>query len=176
MKEDQNIAILRYLNGELTASEQLAFEEELRKSESLQKEVESYKSIVKGIKHQERKKMKSNVAAVGANVAVDGFKNYHPEIPPGGEGSSFMGNLFKFLFFSTLISVVVSAYLIYQNKFPIEHPIIDEIQQKMMESVKIDTVWHTIEVPVGTTDTIIYGEEELKQFIEENQIEREGSE
>ena len=45
MNEDKNILILRYINGDLSNTEKIAFEKELHHNEELKKEFENYNNI-----------------------------------------------------------------------------------------------------------------------------------
>ena len=177
MNEGNNILILRYLNNELTASEIIAFEEALRKDISMQQALEEYTLIIKGVKQYERNKTKANIAAIGATIGATKFVKYAPTPLTSGGG---FGKVFKFLFkiFFTLlpIAVLFSLVLIYLNKFPIQHPAVKTIQEQLIKIeqssvVKIDTVYHTIESNQVLIDTVLYGEEELEQFLEGEKYE-----
>lgn len=170
MDEAKDILILRYLEGELTATEKAAFEAELRQDEKLQKDLKAYQALIHGVKQQERAKMKMKVAAIGAGLGAASLIKYQPKPPSGG--ANFIGKAFKFFLATGGIAVVGSLVLIYLDKFPFEHPSVEIIKEKLIEIEQgqvthIDTIYRTIEVQHIENDTILYGQEEYDNYMKE---------
>lgn len=170
--QELDIRILRYLNGEMTASEITSFEERLSLDVALKQKVAAYKKLEEGVKKYGKDQMKADLLA--AQTSVIGTKslgNYKPSINGGG---GF--NIFSFLVKTLIIGSIASAILIYLNKMPFKHELFETVHEKMhvydtLFEVKYDTVWHTVpsqKVKKGDT-IIIRNQKDLEQF--ENEYE-----
>ena len=111
------------------------------------------------------------LAAQTAVITSKGLENYKPSINGGG---GF--NMFSFLAKILVLGAIVSSVLVYINKVPFEHEIINTIHKKMLSydtlfEVKYDTVWHTVpSQKVNKGDTVIIrNQKELEQFKNEYQ-------
>lgn len=171
MDEQENILILRYLNGELSEVEKVAFEARLSADEKLQNTLLEYQRIVRVVQMKERENLKGAIAAIGASLAQKDFEDYKPKYPPPSNSSSWTDILKSLLFFITVILLACFA-LIYFNQFPIEHPAVKRIREKIIHldestTFKTDTVFQTIESEIILKDTTIYGKEELIEFLDD---------
>lgn len=171
MNEQQNILILRYLNGELSKEDKASFEERLSHDKDLQLAIKEYKQIVEVVKVKERQKLKTTIGAIGAGIPAKELESYQPKFPPPSNTSSWIDIIKSILFFLFVIGAACLA-LIYFNQFPVEHPAVETIREKLIQldkttTVRTDTVYQTIENGQITTDTVIYGREEVIEFLEE---------
>ena len=171
MNEQQNILIMRYLNGELTKEEKSAFEDRLLHDTTLQKDLNDYRQIVQVVIEKERESVKDNIAVIAAGIKPNELKDYKPQFPPPSNSSSWADIIKSILFFAFVITTACLA-LIYFNQFPIEHPAVEKIREKMIlldqtTTIRTDTIYQTIENGKITTDTVIYGKEELIEFLDE---------
>ncbi len=171
MNEQQNILIMRYLNGELTKEEKSAFEDRLLHDTALQKDLNDYRQIVQVVIEKERESVKDNIAVIAASIKPNELKDYKPQFPPPSNSSSWEDIIKSILFFAFVITTACLA-LIYFNQFPIEHPAVEKIREKMIlldqtTTIRTDTIYQTIENGKITTDTVIYGKEELIEFLDE---------
>lgn len=171
MNEATNIRIIQYVNGELHGEDLRQFEKELEANPHWQKEIDAYREIIAGVKLSERKKMKVAIASGISSVGVKELKDYQPSknIPPknSGGGSNFFGNLFRLAF---IVLPIVAAGLIYFDKMPIEHPVIDKAHDAMHEITieeKVDTIYHVIESEYVEKDTIIVNVEDANRYLKE---------
>lgn len=171
MNEQKNILILRYLNGELSEEEKVVFEAQLSVDEDLHNTLLEYQRIVRVVQIKEREKLKSEIAAIGASVAPKDLEAYKPKYPPPSNSSSWI-DIMKSLLFFTVVILIACLALIYFNQFPVEHPAVKKIREKIIHldeqtTFKPDTIFQTIESEIILKDTTIYGKEELIEFLDE---------
>lgn len=165
--QELDIRILRYINSEMTASEKAAFEERLSLDVALKQKVAQYKQLEEGVKKYAKDEMKADLLAAQTTViGAKGLQNYKPSI---NGGSGF--NMFSFLAKVFVLGGIASAALIYLNKVPFEHELINTVHEKMhsydtLFEVKYDTVWHTVpNSKVKSGDTIIIrNQKDLEKF------------
>lgn len=193
MEENKHILFDNYLNGSLKPSEKQAFESELQTNAVLAEEFKVFKALVAGIKQHEKQALKATLVGVEAAVLAKGLSSYKPtNNPPGGGGGSgagggnIAGKFLSWVSGLTFVAAAVSGVLIYLDKFPVEHPLVDkveeqfqQIEQQLQYEYTVDTVIRVIEVPAGSlngNDSIVIYENELngksvEEYVKEKQSE-----
>ncbi len=167
--QELDILIQRYLDGELNATEKTAFETSMSGDESIKKAVQEYILIEKAVKTFAVSQIKIDLQKAHKTVSkTKSFNNYKPSLNAGG---GF--NIFSFLTKIILLGGIVSVVLIYVGKMPVEHKLIEELNEKMHSidlTIKQDTVWTTIKsTGVAKGDTVlIRNQAELDKWKKEN--------
>jgi len=169
--QELDILILSYINNEMTAEEKTAFETRMSNNENLKQTVEEYTTIKRGINKFAKQDLKAEIIAIElTTLKTNSLSNYKPSINGGG-GFSFG----KFLFKSILSISLIVIGLIYFDKLPIKHPVIETLNKnmhniKVEKQIEIDTVWHIIKTnKVSKGDTIlIRNQKELEEWESKN--------
>lgn len=171
MDEQKDIIIQRYLDNDLSESERADFERQVQSDPELAETLKVYQSLVKGVQSHERAKMKAFVAGIGSQMTPGDMEDYSPKKPPkpNGGGSSIGGILRSLFFFLAVMGIAFFA-LIYFEQFPIEHPAVEKIEEKIKQleegsTYRVDTIYQVIETDKITRDTTFYDEEEAKEFL-----------
>jgi hypothetical protein len=172
MSELKQILILRYLDDDLSASEKIAFEKSLLLDTELAKELAIYQGIIQGVQIHEKRQLKNNLAKIEASISQNEFKTYEPKQEEAKVKTSIpKAAIIRLIILLSILGFILSFILIFLNKFPIKHPAIDKIHEKLiyydtLNNHKVDTIYHTITSEHVEKDTILYGEQELLNFME----------
>ncbi|MGB1247326.1 MAG: hypothetical protein ACPG4Z_00465 [Chitinophagales bacterium] len=177
MNEQDHIAIIDYLDGNMSPKQQAVFEKRLQEDAVLKTACDEMCVTLKGVTEYSRAAMKSSLVAIHTSLATaNQFAKYNPS--GGAAGGATVGSVIGKIFGLTIIVAIASVVLMYFDKFPIEHPFFDKVQEKVMiidsleTSMQVETIYHEIYVPAGTLEEgqeglIIYEDEIEGSFLEE---------
>jgi hypothetical protein len=180
MQDNREILIDKFFSNELSADEQLQFEQLLRNDAGFRSEVELHADLLGGIKKYGKTFLKAELADVYKEVKPE-IKSYKPS-----SGGSGLWNIVKWFLLATVAGTAAFIYLAINNKVPVGEAIKTEMkaQQKKIEKsfketipelirrdtiITVETVYHTIrsnKVRAGDTITV-YGESQLKKMTTE---------
>lgn len=174
LNEEQQQLIERFFAGELSAAELQQFKELLGADAAFKAEVELQRTVLSGIQKHGANQMRDELKQIKAEMQGQ-MQQY---TPPGKGG---WGKAFKWFFGVGSIAALVSALLIYLDKFPVKSPAIENLyrglhsydttlqQFTITDTIyHVDTVYHTIHTKkVLPGDTITtYNVKETRRILQ----------
>jgi|GEM_PF-4565189 len=164
LSNDDEILIEKFFDGEITTEELLLFKLRISEDAEFKQAVELQQAAVTGIGLFGKQALKAELTDIHNEVKGD-LKKYKP----GKGGASIIGTVIKWLVALAILAAAYYAYLYFQeHNLPAAVKQLPDIIEKDQTPSR-DTVYHTIKTHTTVKrDTVIYGEENMKKYLEEN--------
>lgn len=179
LSADDEILIDKFFDGEITTEELLLFKTRMREDAEFKQAVELQQAAITGIGLFGKQALKAELTDIH-NEVKGGLKKYKP----GKDGGSIIITLIKWLIALGIIAACGWYALQHYGEggFNFSKHKLQELKRSIIEEeesnkgfapANTDTIYHTIKTHTTIKrDTVIYGEENMKKYLEENSIEQ----